>query len=966
MTAESTSGTQADAIPAGRLLGKVALLISRKLPIRMALVIPFFLIIAGTVGLSGYLTLHNGTLTVHVLATRLIDEIGARTQERLLALIEQPHRLNEVHANAFALKQIDPYDVRGQERHFWRHLRLVGPISHSFFGNAEGDFVGARLLDNGSVGTMLGDASTNNNQSYHYYSTDSRGYRSGLILERPKTDPRTRPWYKQAIKAKTETWSQIYTAIDDGSLGITAVRPIYNENGVFQGVLGASFDIDWIHKFLNKLEIGKTGELFIVERSGLLVSSSTTILNTIRRDGKIERIRATESPNKFIQQTGKYIESQFVDFQSVKEPEKLEFDIDGDRHYLHILPLLDDRGLNWVMVIGLPQSDCMEQISANNRSVFIILAVALLLSIAIGIFVIGWVLGPINRLNNSALALAQGEWKQAPDTHRRDELGQLARTFNRMAENIHSLLQNLRQNVSELNLEVEHRKKVEEQLSESEAGYRNIMESFADPLYICSSDFTVEYMNPAMVHRTGRDATGERCYHSIHGLDSQCEWCVFNPDNSNKTTETNIRSPLDDRHYRVTNMPIRNQDGTISKMTIFRDITDYINAISEKEKVQAQLIQSQKMESIGNLAGGIAHDFNNILSSIIGFTELALDDVEKDSIIEDNLQEVYTAGKRAKELVAQILAFARQSEEELKPIQVDVIVKEVLQFIRSSIPTTIEINKNIDSDSLIMGNQTQVHQIIMNLCTNAAYAMEDEGGSLNVSLKDIDIDRKVSKDLDLKPGNYIELIVTDAGTGIPSDIIDSIFEPYFTTKETGEGTGMGLAMVQGIVESYGGKIIVSSIIGEGATFKAYLPVTRKRKIQRQYEPERLPTGTERILIVDDEAPIAKMGAQGLERLGYQVTTRTNSIEALELFSSKPIEFDLVITDMTMPNMTGDILAAELMTIRPDIPVILCTGYSKKISNEMSAEIGIKAIANKPIVKADLAKTVRKVLDEANG
>jgi CheY-like chemotaxis protein len=266
-----------------------------------------------------------------------------------------------------------------------------------------------------------------------------------------------------------------------------------------------------------------------------------------------------------------------------------------------------------------------------------------------------------------------------------------------------------------------------------------------------------------------------------------------------------------------------------------------------------------------------------------------------------------------------------------------------------------------------MGNQTQVYQLMMNLCTNAAYAMEERGGgALTVSLKDIVADRSFAdKKLDLAHGDYIEIVVSDSGTGIPPEIIDSIFDPYFTTKVPGEGTGMGLAMVHGIVESYEGAITVSSDMGKGTTFTIYLPITRKRKIQHPYEPaELLPTGNERILFVDDEAPIAKMESLELERLGYQVTTRTSSVEALELFKSKPNTFDLVITDMTMPNMTGDKLAVAIMKIRLDIPVILCTGYSKKISNGTASDIGIKAFAYKPIVRADLAKTVRKVLDAA--
>ncbi len=382
-------------------------------------------------------------------------------------------------------------------------------------------------------------------------------------------------------------------------------------------------------------------------------------------------------------------------------------------------------------------------------------------------------------------------------------------------------------------------------------------------------------------------------------------------------------------------------------------------------KLEEQLRQAYKMEALGVLAGGIAHDFNNILTSIIGFTEIALDDVEKESDTEINLQEVYTAGLRAKDLVKQILAFARKSDEKLKPIRIDLILNEVLKFIRSSIPTSIELRSNIKSESLIMGNATQIHQILMNLCTNAAHAMETKGGLLVVDLEDIDVNgHEKWNSVGLKKGSYIKICVSDTGEGIAREIIDAIFEPYFTTKEVGEGTGMGLALVHGIVESYGGKIMVDSTLGEGTVFTIYLPLTKEKKSYRPHKSEVLSTGTGRILFVDDEDQIIKMVSRMLERLGYSVTTCNNSLDTLELFKVKSHEFDLVITDMTMPKMTGDKLAVELMKIRPDIPVILYTGYNKKMSDEIASKIGIKAFAYKPIVKADLANTIRKVLNEA--
>jgi PAS domain S-box-containing protein len=385
--------------------------------------------------------------------------------------------------------------------------------------------------------------------------------------------------------------------------------------------------------------------------------------------------------------------------------------------------------------------------------------------------------------------------------------------------------------------------------------------------------------------------------------------------------------------------------------------------ITNRKNLEKKLRQSTKMESIGILAGGIAHDFNNILSIILGYTELAIGDLPKGSSLEGSLQEIHTAGIRAKELIHQILAFSRQSREKVSLIQVDTIAKEALKFIRSSIPTSIAINQNIMAVSLIRGNPTQVHQIIMNLCTNAAYAMEEKGGLLEVSLKDVIIENAPAvNDLQIKPGEYIEIKVADTGSGIPENILDNIFEPYFTTKSPGEGTGLGLSVVHGIVESYGGRIQAESEMGKGSVFTIYLPAAGKRKASRSYESEELPSGTERILLIDDELQIATLGCEILKSLGYSVTEQTSSLAALELFRSKRNDFDLIITDMTMPNMTGDQLTVELKKIRKDIPIILCTGFSKKISDKTAPEIGINALIYKPVSKADLAKAVRGVLD----
>ena len=403
---------------------------------------------------------------------------------------------------------------------------------------------------------------------------------------------------------------------------------------------------------------------------------------------------------------------------------------------------------------------------------------------------------------------------------------------------------------------------------------------------------------------------------------------------------------------------------TVKTFGVNQDITERKLAEAERGKLRAQLLQAQKLESVGNLAGGIAHDFNNILSAIIGFTEIALEDVEKGSGVEGSLKEIYSAGKRARDLVKQILTFARKTDAEIRPIKPKTVIVEVLNLLRCSIPTTIEMMPVIESDASVMGNPTQVHQVLMNLCTNAVHAMEEKGGQLQIRLEDVAVDASdTRRGLRVKPGQYVKLTVADTGAGIAPEALGLLFEPYYTTKAKGEGTGLGLAVVHGIVDSCGGCIQVASEHGKGAAFAVYLPAIKADDRYRPQESKAHPTGSERVLVVDDEVSVARMIGQMLDRLGYAATIRTGSLEALELFKAKPDGFDLVVTDMTMPNMTGDRLAVEMMKIRPDIPVVLCTGYSRRISDETAAKIGIRAFAYKPLVKADLARIVRKVLDE---
>jgi len=405
--------------------------------------------------------------------------------------------------------------------------------------------------------------------------------------------------------------------------------------------------------------------------------------------------------------------------------------------------------------------------------------------------------------------------------------------------------------------------------------------------------------------------------------------------------------------------------GYITKPYEASSLQTAIDIALYKHKMEMRLRQAQKMESLGTLAGGIAHEFNNILSIILGNNELAMMDIPAHHPVSQYLNEIHTASIRARDMVRQLLTFSRKDMRRREPLNFAAAIEKSLNLIRASIPAHIEIAQRIETDlDWVEANATQIDQILINLCTNAADAMTTENGRIVIETVNETLDAEQANALGLSGvGTYVKLTVSDNGCGMPQDIMDRIFEPYYTTKETGKGTGVGLSVVHGIVEQHHGAISVSSKPGAGAVFTLWFPTYKGPMIESPKPVQDLPGGTERILMVDDEAPLLNLGKERLERLGYQVTTTTNATEALEMFLTDQGGFDLVITDMAMPGMTGAQLAAQLIAGRPDVPIILCTGYSELISEEKAREIGISAFAMKPLDGSELATQVRQVLDQ---
>ena len=522
--------------------------------------------------------------------------------------------------------------------------------------------------------------------------------------------------------------------------------------------------------------------------------------------------------------------------------------------------------------------------------------------------------------------------------------------------------------------DITHRKQAERDLQKSEEKFRQAFQNAPIGMALCNMDGSIVQMNPAF-------------YRMLEYSESELKQLTFrdftHPEDLEKQMpfyEKCVRGEIDsyqmDKRYIKKDGEIIWVDMTVAitkdtdrqplhALIMVEDITEVRMAEENRQRLESQLRQAQKMEAIGTLAGGIAHDFNNILGAIIGYSEMAIYDTEKGSMVYHNMEQVLKAGHRAKDLVKQILAFSRKSEQDKKIILITPIIKEVLKLLRASLPTTIEIRQQIDpSLGAIFADPTQIHQVMMNLGTNSAHAMEDSGGLLEVSASNVDIEPDgAGQTSELMPGRYIRLAVSDTGHGIDPETLERIFDPYFTTKTKDKGTGMGLAVVHGIVKGHNGGIKVHSQPNRGTSVQILFPRTASEMQSDAVELNSLPTGDEQILLIDDEETLIDLGSNMLTKLGYRVVARTSSLEAVEEFKSNPQKFDLIISDMTMPSMTGDVLAEKIMQIRSDIPIIICTGFSEQLSDEKINTLGIKGLLMKPLTIRELAKTVRKVLDE---
>ncbi len=625
--------------------------------------------------------------------------------------------------------------------------------------------------------------------------------------------------------------------------------------------------------------------------------------------------------------------------------------------------------LDWGIAVKIDQAEAFAPVFKMRNIIVLLIAGAALIIVAISIYLSKNITRPISRLTQATRNISNGNYSAQADESTKGEIGILARGFNSMTTNLIQSQKSLENKISEL--------------SESEEQIRNLLNSTAEAICGLDKNGNCTFCNPSLLRMLGykkdSELLGKNIHRLIHhtrpdGTEYPSEECRILKLLKNKNPvhiddEVLWRADGSSFWAEYWAYPVLRDDEITGAVVTFIDISERKLSEAEKEKLNAQLIQVQKLEAVGTLAGGIAHDFNNILSAVIGYAELArMKLAGRDDILKD-VDAVIQAGERAKELVRQILTFSRQSMHVRRPLEVHLIVKEALKLLRASIPATIEIREKIDKKSgAVLADPTQIHQVLMNLCTNAYHAMRETGGILTVELNRAEIasDGTQVNGLKVPPGSYVRLRVSDTGCGMRRSVIERIFEPYFTTKDKGEGTGMGLSLTHGIVKNHDGHIFVDSEPGKGTTFRVYFPRIMPDAIKPSLEGQKALTGgSERILIVDDEQSIVLMEQRMLENLGYQVTATSNCLEAFQLFVSRPDNFDLLITDMSMPQMSGADLARKVLSVRPDMPVVLCTGFSELIDENTAREIGIREYVMKPVGSRQIATIVRKLLDEKN-
>lgn len=829
------------------------------------IIVIFVILIIGTASLIGIISFRNGRSAVDALAERMLDSIESRVSQALDSFLALPHALNRINADAFRNGQMEIRDFPHIRQQFLSQIHAVDSVETCAFGSEAGEFISAGKRGPGRFDSAVADKTLDNH--YRVYLLDEAGNPGDVLSIIHDYDPKPRPWYHAALAAKGPAWSPVYIWASKENIGISAVLSVRDRAGTVLGVQQSALSLVHIGNFLKTVREGTSGLIFVMERSGLLIASSTPEPvvrgNPEKPDNPAERIPALESDSPLIRNAAAHVKARTV-FTNITERQRMCVDLDAKPHFLSIAPFTDNHGLDWLVCIAIPESDLMGPIQSNLRSTLSVSFFALAGAIVLASLLTQWTTRPLKQLTESVNRMRQGVWGKTSEDIHITEVKMLAISFNEMTEQLHE---------------------------------------------------------------------------SIETLEARVQ------------ARTNDLSSVNDR--------------------LNAEIAERRQAEDARMELEHRLMQARKADSLARMAGAIAHHFNNLISVVMGNLELVMISLPIDSTFRNNMIEAMNASRRAAALSGHMLAYLGQSLSDRMPIVLTDICREALSHIQSTLPETISIRINVaDTHSLIQGNAGQIRQVVTNIVTNAVESIGDQPTEIAVDIgvktpAEISDLRFYPQDWKPKAVNYACISVQDMGTGMDADTLEKVFDPFFTTRFTGRGLGLPVAL--GIVKSHGGAMTVESEPGKGSLFCVYLPIAaeappgfQKAESSAQ-QPARKPG---LILVVDDEPMVRKMVQAMLTHIGWEVLTASDGSEALKVFQEKQADIQSILLDLTMPGMDGWETLKALRHIRPNVAVILASGYdeARVMSGEHTEQP--QCFLHKPYRIADLKAALSKAIEHS--
>ena len=957
-----------------------------RVPLRIVLIVPFVLLIFGAVGLVGYVSLRNGQQAVNDVASQLRSEIAARVQQYILPYLEKPHLVNQINASAIRLGQLNLEDQNSIEHYFWQQLQLFDSVTASGFATQEGEATGVFRQQDGIQVRVL-DRSSHTASSY---LADNQGDRAKLVRKFPNYDPRSSVWYKIAVEQGKATWSPITIwQLRPIKISLSASLPFYDEKRNLIGVLSSAFSFDDVSKFLEKLKISQSGKAFIVERSGLIVATSTKEEPYVTSaDGEaVTRIKATDSNVPLIRSTAQYLTARFGNLKEISSSQQLDFFIKGKRQFLQVTPLLDKYGLDWLIMVVVPEADFMEQINGNTQITILLCMVALAVATAIGIMTARWVTQPILRLNSVATLLSKGELEHTVEIERSDELGNLAHAFNQMATQLQASFTALEKTNQELERRVEERTAA---LRDSEEKFASAFRSTPNPIaislvgdgrYIEVNDAFCRLSGYARAEVIGHTATELNLW--VKQADRTQLFQMLRTDGAIRDHEFNFHTKFGEVKTVLLSTEIINLSGQECLLAVCNDISDVCNELHLRKQAEASLQQAKEAAEVAKekadaanqakseFLANMSHELRTPLNAILGFSQLMTRSSKLNFEQQENLGIITRSGKHLLALINQVLDLAKieagrttlnEQDFDLYCLLDDL---EDMFRLRATRHLQLRFDRSPNVPQYVRTDEVKLRQVLINLLNNAIKFTQSGSVTLRVSV--------VRCQLSAVRNNgqrTIHFEVEDTGVGIAPNELDSLFEAFVQTKtgKVQEGTGLGLAITRQFVNLMGGKIAVSSEVERGSIFQFDILITLVdvAGVETKQPPQRVIAleanqPCYRILIVDDRWENRQLLVKLLHPLGFQLREAGDGLEALEIWESwQP---HLIWMDMRMPVMDGYEATQQIKgtTKGQATAVIAMTASILEEEKTVVLSTGCNDFVRKPFQEADIFDTMNKHL-----